>query len=399
MYVSCAYDELYPGGAAFPEPHAVREGLVKYDNPGAYGIRYVDKLFASTTYGGAFSPDIFVDDDDATRALWPLYKLHALKGVVGSVIVAIKDARVFGSVIHMTQGGAPTTLYETQRPNDRAAARAAPPALLDAPHRVDFNEPGVDYLFLSSAGSFNYGHFLVDDLPRLKALEVMQAAAVGRRQAVVMVGYGDPIDRVRREAVDRLAPGDVDVIFIDPSRVHLFSQLYYASPVSSHPVAKNPLALDYLTELVARRIPVRPGDESRDRRLFVPRKSMVGRNLVNQAELIELLAKHKFRIVHPEDLSFAEQVRTFRAATSVVGQMGAGMTNTLFAPESATLLYLAPRGWIEPFYWDLALARKQGYRALYGEALTQGAETHASDFRIDAARLAATVAISATEAA
>ena len=389
MYLSCAYDKLYPGGAAFPEPDAVRRGLVQRDGLMDRGIRFVGEVFPSATYGGAFSPDIFVEDDDATRALWPLYKLHALKGVTGSVVVAIKDARVFGSVVHVTRGNGPAVLYETQRPNDRAAASAATPALIDSPHDVDFGEPGVDYLFLASAGSFNYGHFLVDDLPRLKALDVMREVAPGRRQTVVMIQYGDAIDQVRRDAVGRLADGKVDVIFLEPSRVYRFSQLHYASPVSSHPVAKNPLAIEYLVQLVARHVPEQPADRERSKRLFVPRKEMPSRNLINQQALIDLLKRRGFQIVYPEDLTFFEQIRTFRAARLVVGQMGAGMTNTLFSPAGADFLYLAPRGWVEPFYWDLAIARQQSYRVLYGETLTPGVASHASDFRIDPERLSA----------
>jgi hypothetical protein len=63
------------------------------------------------------------------------------------------------------------------------------------------------------------------------------------------------------------------------------------------------------------------------------------------------------------------------------------MTNTLFCRPATTLIYLAPAGWIEPFYWDLSVVRGHYYRVLFGDVTDRLAPPHRSDFTIEPAAL------------
>lgn len=62
--------------------------------------------------------------------------------------------------------------------------------------------------------------------------------------------------------------------------------------------------------------------------------------LVNEDEVIRALTPLGFETVRAETLSFARQLELFSAAEIVIGAHGAGLTNMLHAPQTATLIEL-----------------------------------------------------------
>jgi capsular polysaccharide biosynthesis protein len=385
MYVSSGYDCLYPDGVGFPEPDAPNTLDLATLDAAKFGIRVVGEVYPAQGYGTPFDASIFIEDTESTRHLWPLYEHLAIQSAPRSILIEIAEATLFASVLHCGTGEARRILYETQRPNDRDATVLPPPNALAQARLPDGFDPARDHLFIGSAGSFNYGHFLVDDLPRVRAAAIMRELHPARGLTVVMTSYGAKIDIVRRDAILALCGGDIQVLFVDASRTYRIPKLYYASPVSYHPIRKHPLALDFLTTRVAQAIPGEGGAE----RVFLERGAGTGRAMVNEAQIVARLRQSGFAIIRPDRMSFAEQVLALRNARLVVGQMGAAMTNAIFASGDAVLIHLAPEGWIEPFYWDLASARGQRYRVLYGRNLTTNRPPHEADFFINPTTFAA----------
>lgn len=381
-YLACDYDRLYPAGAGFPEPHAVADGSVLITDTRGWNVGHVVDLFPAMGYGAAFAPDIFVEQTPETDYLWPLYRSLAVKAAPAVVMVAIDGALCAGSVVYAVAHDRRAIIYETQRPNDRVAA--LPPAgdILAFGPVHDFADPLADYLFLTSAGSSNYGHFLVDDLPRLKGIDTLRALHPDRKQVVVLTRQGNHIDRIRLQAIRLLAGGEVEVVFLEPDKLYRFARLHYVSPVSSHPVHKNPQALRWVAERATVMISDETAADAPDR-IFVRRREAAGRDLLNADVLARMLAGRGFATVYAEDYSFNEQVGLFRRAKRIVGQMGAAMTNTIFAPITARVLHLAPSGWVEPFYWDLAVACGHEYRVLYGAATDSDSAPHRRSFTIN----------------
>ena len=382
MYVSCAFDELYAGGAAFPEQVLLRDGGISADAR-SHGIIVVEQVYEAASYGTPFSPIIFTQDNASTRALWGMYDSLARKVAAPSVLTTIEDALSFGSVIYCGRRADRRIVYETHRLNDRPAVSLASAELLGAEERAE-KLSGRTFLFLGSAGSFNYGHFLVDDLPRLKAAE---ALANSPSLTVVMPKYGEAIDSMRRQAVQAFLGSGIDMLFLSPDKLYRFDQLHYVSPVSLHPVQKNPRAVAWTVERALALADAAPPQV--EERILVARHAAAGRVLVNQAAVAEALARLGYTLIYPEKLSFLDQVRRFAGAGQVIGLMGAAMTNTMFSPERTSLLYLAPDGWSEPFYWDLAMTRQQSYRIAFGDALMPGVPPHRSDFAMDVEALLA----------
>jgi len=72
------------------------------------------------------------------------------------------------------------------------------------------------------------------------------------------------------------------------------------------------------------------------RRIVLAREG--GRRSYNQEEVLAVAAEFGFEPVFPEKLTLAEQVRTFREASHVLGPSGAGFAGMLFAQPGTSAL-------------------------------------------------------------
>ena len=75
-------------------------------------------------------------------------------------------------------------------------------------------------------------------------------------------------------------------------------------------------------------------------RIYVSRAGASRRRIVNEADVETLVAKHGFRTVRMEALSFKEQVQTMAGAQAVISIHGAGLTNTMFMAPGGKILEL-----------------------------------------------------------
>jgi len=75
-------------------------------------------------------------------------------------------------------------------------------------------------------------------------------------------------------------------------------------------------------------------------RIFVTRRGG-NRACDNAAEVEQLFADHGFAVVAPEELSVADQVRTFAGARVVAGFAGAGLFNLAYADSVETVILLS----------------------------------------------------------
>lgn len=342
------------------------------------GIHLLFELYGGAYYRHTPNADMIVDDNHPWSAVL-LEHNHVEKHChsAASVVLRIDDAVLENAVCHCGTGDDAPILYESFRFPDRAGS-AFSPGSRDALPFADFQREDRAYLYLGSLGSFNYGHWLVDDLPRAKAwLELRHR--LGITCILVLPAYGGRIDEIRLQSLRLLIDPSIEVQFIAPDRPCRLRDLYYATPVSYHPRTKNPAAIDFVRSRAAVRIPA--SESQATRKLFVARRPPNSRAIVNFDELWGFLAGLGFEMVEPEVLDFAGQVTLFRDAKIVVGQMGAGMTNSLFCRPATSLIYLAPIGWPEPFYLDLAALGGQQYNILAGPGEGDG-PPYTSDFTV-----------------
>jgi hypothetical protein len=355
-FICCAARHTYGIGALPAGLDADAPGAGTAD-PAAFGIHTLEEVYNTVRYHWRPFPEMYVNPGPFTDELARFYAGQVTRNCPASVLVRIEDAVLAHSVLYARgSSDAPAIVYETFRPNDRPALPAIDRGEIARADRARFADRDWATLFVGSAGSSNYGHWLVDDLPRLKGFEGVTRHA-GRPVRVAIPGFGGAIDAVRIESIRLLLGESVHIDLVDPNVPQHIPDLYYVTPVTQHPLQKSPAALD------------------RAARDVLARLAQAG-SLPNG----------------PLQLFFAEQVQLFAGAQVVIGQMGAAMTNTLFCRPTTTVIHLAPTGWIEPFYWDLAAVRGHHYRVIYGDVSDAGVAPHLSGFTVDPAAVEAALA-------
>ena len=391
-FVSCAARRLY-APATFPAALELLEELRALD-----GSRWSPEILGEITPGYFYQrpPALLFGGGDGFRATMQREVFAASNDTFhsgpASLLAAFDNAIVCGSVLY---AGTPPDLkvvWETQRPPDRHTLRARSlPELLSLPAmRIDPDDGPL--LYLGSAGSHNYGHWLVEDLPRLDAVAILRRLYPGRPITVLLpdIEALRGIDPVKQQSIRSfLGPelmeggGGVRIRLVPFDRVLHCSRLHYATPVGYHPVIRSPAAMQRLAAIASGAAASMRARVKQVEKLFVLRTPGMSRSLRNADAVNAMLMRRGYEIVDLSRQPFDIQVAMFANARRIVGCMGAAMTNSLFLEPGSTIGYLAPEGWREPFYWDLAAACGQQVAICYGPTLQPDRPAHQSDYTID----------------
>lgn len=384
-YVSCAPDALYPEDRPVEEPDVVAR--LRQQAPAG---RVLAELYPGWSYDWPMPETLHLHDAPAPDAMVQAFREApgARGSAPPSLLVALDDVSVRRNVLF--QGA--SVIYETHLPQER---RMAGPLVLD-----DAPEPGPagpgPHLYVGNQGSFNYGHWLLEDLPRLKAVEVLRRRHPGETITLVLPRQDWFNNRMRERTSLAFAGGPLAVSFVDTETTYRFPRLHYASPVKHAGIAKSPEAMAEVDRrLGGRGLLPAPGARlraaargRRSLRLFVGRNPLRERVLLNRAAIHDLLRARGFEILDTERMGVPEQAALFARAEAVVGIKGAGLVNTVFCPPGTPVVHLAPETFQDPYYRDIAAAMGHRYHALYGRAAASAQRDHLRDFTIDPADLA-----------
>ncbi|KQT60825.1 capsular biosynthesis protein [Methylobacterium sp. Leaf456] len=311
-----------------------------------------------------------------------------------TLLLESRDIRLSGNALYTLSDGRPEILFETVRPQERHVTPGPGPD--PEPYDEAVGGEGLTFL-LNSGGSFNYGHWLIDDLPRLRALALLRACYPGQPITVALVAYVPHVDAARARSVALFLgdPRDVTVRFLDRTKTYRFAQAHHATPCGLPNDRKSPDALRFLRETIRRRTRMprlwqrlRRLGRTPEQRLFIDRQPDRGRALVERDAVMALLARHGFTVIDPETLSPRQQAIRFADAEIVVGIAGAGMANTVFCRPGTPVIHLVPEGWQDPFYWEIAVACGLTYHAVFGPRVASDAPDFLRDFRVDPADIA-----------
>jgi prepilin-type processing-associated H-X9-DG protein len=220
---------------------------------------------------------------------------------------------------------------------------------------------------MTGVWSKEYFHWLTEYLPRLEAVERFTSDSGERptlivdsdflnwqRESLSLLGYGDKdlwgwkgdATRVRRLVIPSFPKRR-----FEPSREY---------------GALSPAALTWLRTTVLSRVPG-PHPTSSSRRLYVSRRGAAGRRVVNEDQVMEILARRGFELIVPHGLSFGEQALLFSSAEAVVGPHGAGMANMLFGDGMRVVELFSS-------YWNPGLFMVAAARAFTYGVMKCGAE-------------------------
>jgi hypothetical protein len=124
--------------------------------------------------------------------------------------------------------------------------------------------------------------------------------------------------------------------------------------------ALSPAGLRFLQARVLENLKV--GRPQRGRKLYLSRRNMRWRQVINDAEIAEFLVERGFEVIEIEQYSFADQVKLFREAECIVAPEGSALLNVIFCDPSVRLYILAQRDFWYGYHGPL---KALGYRQLW----------------------------------
>jgi capsular polysaccharide biosynthesis protein len=201
---------------------------------------------------------------------------------------------------------------------------------------------GETLVLASDWAAGNYGHFLLDVLPRVDLIERagwrldnfdhILAPLHLKSFAPLLEQLGVPLNRVRCCAN---VAGYTCERLVAPT----FPGVRRSLP---------PWGAAFLRARAAKQA----SESGNMRRLYIPRDTT--RRIINEEELIERLVSYGFEIFRPAT-SQEDPRQAFAGAEVVVGAHGAGLADIVFAPKSSLLVEIVPSDHIFP-YWFCSAA-------------------------------------------
>ncbi len=136
------------------------------------------------------------------------------------------------------------------------------------------------------------------------------------------------------------------LLFHDPAGVSVFRRLYvpgWPTPDRIRPMKGwNEVYAPFGRAALKQALRAEAAGEAPPRLLYLSRARIPRRVLVNEAEVEQLFKDRGFAIVHPQDLSFQDVLRTFARPRVVAGPYGSALRNLAFSGEKPLGLVLMP---------------------------------------------------------
>ncbi|WP_428061216.1 glycosyltransferase family 61 protein [Brevundimonas sp.] len=231
----------------------------------------------------------------------------------------------------------------------------------------------LDVIFCKS-GADNFGHFLAECAPRL-----LNLAAAGLGPVRLHMPYGSAMfaDLVLRVCAALAIDAELRIGKLgDLIRVE---RAVYMSAVSSHNTRKS-RTFKLFRDVV---ISIFNLTQSYDRRIVITRSPSEGRNIRNWDAIAPIFSDFDYEVLFPGAMSFRQQVSTFAAVGRLVGTLGAGFTNCMWAGADCKTMMFDP-GLSDFFFWDIAGQMGQEFRWCFsGTAQRWNEALSVSDFSID----------------
>lgn len=187
-----------------------------------------------------------------------------------------------------------------------------------------FDEPAF---LMAGKTDKSFGDWIVNFAPRLALYE-----AAGLDCPIVV--RGPPPEQVLPLLEALGAPPD-RLVFHTLDQVSLFPKLFIPSLPTPDKAAPMAGVFDIYRRARAPADPARP-------MLYLTRRGVGQRPLLNEDEVCELFADRGFRIVNPGELSFDEVRRIFASPACVAGPFGSAFHNLVFSRGHPTSLLLMP---------------------------------------------------------
>ncbi len=211
-----------------------------------------------------------------------------------------------------------------------------PVQTLISPKLPSFGTPQLDTVYsLVNHWSDGYFHWIVDTIARLEGAEYYQQQT--GRKPLLIIEANPPIWKT--ESLRLLGYEPDDCIPWNGSRLKVKRLVVPSFRRQDNIIS--PSACQWLRQRMLSNLPdVGSNKLSFSSRIYISRSKTTGRNVINEEDVLEALRPLGFVAYTMENLSFSDKVRLFSQAEIVVAPHGAGLVNTIFAPQNLIVIDL-----------------------------------------------------------
>ncbi len=245
--------------------------------------------------------------------------------------------------------------------------------------------PGVHVSLLTGAAS-NYAQALLGGLARIT--QVPENYLAETTTVLIPAGLAMPADSW---GLLDLPPSVLPRMVHDHETLRIETLILPLSVTGDS--APHPCVLEFYRRISAN---VAPAPGRFPTRIILARGPAAQRLLLNEDDLIATLAPLGFRVVRPETLSLADQVRLFRGAEAIIAPHGAALANLGFARPGTIVVELLMDACVDWRYRHLAALAGLDYDCVLGRALRPwpdlGPALQTARWQISAQHVAASVA-------
>jgi capsular polysaccharide biosynthesis protein len=221
--------------------------------------------------------------------------------------------------------------------------------------------------------SYGYFHWLADALTRLYTIRHLLGGLV-----LLLPHRYAGLEFVRSSLE---AFGVREVEYLRPGEVVRCERLLMPTPTAPSGHYNEEVIRSTRDVLVGAYRPVAGGG---DERIYISRGGARKRRIVNEDAVVDALREFGFQVVHAEEHSLAEQVRMASAATCLVSNHGAGLTNMLFMPAGARVLELRHRAdGVNNCHFALASALDLDFFYQACDPENRGEDAHTANLLVD----------------
>lgn len=231
----------------------------------------------------------------------------------------------------------------------------------DRPNLPDPVELSGNVAWLPTLSGHVYYHWMVDVVPRLmllqqsgfdlKEIDWFVINNLGSFQSETLMRLGIPIEKVIES--DRVPQIRAENLIV-PS---------FPSPMGW----TSKTSVDCLREIW----PTSSASKETNalKRIYVSRSLSRHRQIVNEPEVIEFLARYNFGVVHLEEMTIAQQADQFASAEVIVAPHGGGLTNTVFCRPGTRVIELFSPNYVTTYYWTISRLLQLDHLYILGNAM------------------------------
>lgn len=208
---------------------------------------------------------------------------------------------------------------------------------------------------IASVCGRNYYHWMFDILPRLCLL---------KRAPISIDAYAVHVDGLpfQEETLDIL--GVKNRLYLIDADTHLMCANLVVPSLPGHSGYAPKWTCTWLRQifLKAAAKPVRDWQ-----RIYISRNNVGGRRVVNEAEVVAVLAEYGFNVVTMEWMTVRQQARLLASAEIVVAAHGGGLTNLVFCRAGTKVVEFFSPNYVNVCYWSICNHVGLNYHYLIGE--------------------------------